>query len=134
MAVAYTAERQQFGRPIGSFQAVKHLLADVQVRLTFARPVVYYAAYAIAHGLPDRSVRVSHAKIAAGEAALLGARRALQVHGAIGYTWEYDLQIWMKRVWADEACWGTSAWHRTRMAKDILAPNANLGPGRTWAA
>jgi alkylation response protein AidB-like acyl-CoA dehydrogenase len=134
MSVAYTTNREQFGKPIGSFQAVKHLLADVQVKLTFARPVVYYAAYALVNGLPDRSVRVSHAKVAAADAAMLGARRTLQVHGAMGYTWEYDLQIWMKRVWADAGVWGTSAWHRARIADAILAPGKDLGPGRTWAA
>jgi len=134
MAVGYAGERQQFGRPIGSFQAVKHLLADVQIRLIFARPVVYYAAYAIAQGLPDRALRVSHAKVAAADAAQLAARRTLQTHGAIGYTWEYDLQLWMKRVWADEAAWGTSAWHRARMAGTVLAPGADLGAGRTWGA
>ena len=134
MSVEYTANREQFGRPIGSFQAVKHLLADVQVKLTFAKPVVYYAAYALVHGLPDRAIRVSHAKVAAADAATLGARRTLQVHGAMGYTWEYDLQIWMKRVWAEAACWGTSAWHRKRIADAILAPETDLGPGRTWAA
>jgi alkylation response protein AidB-like acyl-CoA dehydrogenase len=134
MSVEYTQNREQFGRPIGSFQAVKHLLADVQVKLTFARPVVYYAAYALVHGLPQRSVRISHAKVAAADAATLGARRCLQVHGAMGYTWEYDLQIWMKRVWADAACWGTSAWHRTRIADAILSVGTDLGPGRTWAA
>ncbi len=134
MSVEYTQNREQFGRPIGSFQAVKHLLADVQVKLTFARPVVYYAAYALVNKLPDRAVRVSHAKVAAADAATLGARRCLQVHGAMGYTWEYDLQIWMKRVWAGAACWGTSTWHRTRIADAILAPGADLGPGRTWAA
>jgi alkylation response protein AidB-like acyl-CoA dehydrogenase len=134
MSVEYTKNREQFGKPIGSFQAVKHLLADVQVKLTFARPVVYYAAYALVHDLPDRSVRVSHAKVAAADAGILGARRTLQVHGAMGYTWEYDLQIWMKRVWADAGCWGTSAWHRARIAGAILAPNKDIGPGRTWAA
>jgi len=134
MAVEYAKQREQFGRPIGSFQAVKHLLADVQVKLTYARPVVYYAAYALAHDLPDVSVRASHAKVAAAEAAQFGARRTLQVHGAMGYTWEYDLQIWMKRAWAGAACWGTSAWHRGRIADAILAPGADLGPGRTWAA
>jgi len=134
MAVEYAKQREQFGRPIGSFQAVKHQLADVQVKLTYARPVVYYAAYALAHNLPDASVRASHAKVAAGEAAQFGARRTLQVHGAMGYTWEYDLQIWLKRAWAGAACWGTSAWHRKRIADAILAPGAHLGPGSTWAA
>jgi len=130
----YALDRIAFGRPIGSFQAVKHQLADVQVKLTYARPVVYYAAYALAHNLPDASVRASHAKVAAGEAAQFGARRTLQVHGAMGYTWEYDLQIWLKRAWAGAACWGTSAWHRKRIADAILAPGAHLGPGSTWAA
>ena len=72
--------------------------------------------------------------VLAADAATLGARRTLQVHGAMGYTWEYDLQIWMKRVWAEAPCWGTSAWHRSRIAGAILAPNTDLGPGRTWAA
>jgi alkylation response protein AidB-like acyl-CoA dehydrogenase len=134
MAVEYAKNREQFGRPIGSFQAVKHLLADVQVKLTFARPVVYYAAYAMAHDLPDASLRVSHAKAAASAAATLAARRTLQTHGAMGYTWEYDLQIWMKRAWTGVASWGTPAWHRRRIAGAILAPGADLGPGRTWAA
>ena len=134
MSVEYTKNREQFGKPIGSFQAVKHLLADVQVKLTFARPVVFYAAYALANNLPDRALRISHAKVAAADAATLGARRCLQVHGAMGYTWEYDLQIWMKRVWADAGCWGTSAWHRARIASGILDAGADLGPGRTWAA
>ena len=134
LSVEYTKNREQFGKPIGSFQAVKHLLADVQVKLTFARPVVYYAAYALVNQLPDRAIRVSHAKVAAAEAGMLGARRTLQVHGAMGYTWEYDLQIWMKRVWGNAGCWGTSAWHRKRIADAILAPGVDLGPGRTWAA
>jgi alkylation response protein AidB-like acyl-CoA dehydrogenase len=134
MAVEYAKNREQFGRPIGSFQAVKHLLADVQVKLTFARPVVYYAAYSLARNLPMKSVRVSHAKIAASEVAMFGARRALQVHGAMGYTWEYDLQIWMKRAWADAQVWGTAAWHRARVADAVLSPDADLGPGRIWAA
>ncbi len=134
MAVEYAKNREQFGRPIGSFQAVKHLLADVQVKLTFARPVVYYAAYSLVHGLPDRSVRVSHAKAAASDAASLAARRTLQTHGAMGYTWEYDLQIWLKRAWAGAAWWGTPAWHRGRIAASIFADGADLGPGRTWAA
>lgn len=134
MAVEYAKTREQFGRPIGSFQAVKHLLADVQVKLVFARPVVYYAAFALAHKLPDRSLRVSHAKAAASDAATFAARRTLQTHGAMGYTFEYDLQIWLKRAWAGAAAWGTAAWHRARIGDTIFAAEADLGPGRTWAA
>jgi alkylation response protein AidB-like acyl-CoA dehydrogenase len=73
---------------IGAFQAIKHMLANVAVRLEFARPVVYRAAFCVAHGSPERAIAVSHAKAAAGEAASLAAKTALQVHGAIGYTWK----------------------------------------------
>ncbi len=120
-AVRYAKQREQFGRAIGSFQAIKHALASAQVRLEFARPVVHRAAFAIARSLPPRSRDVSHAKVVASEAAALAARTALQVHGAIGYTWEVDLHIWMKRAWALETTWGTSSWHRARVAAAVLA-------------
>jgi alkylation response protein AidB-like acyl-CoA dehydrogenase len=119
-AVRYAKQREQFGRAIGSFQAIKHMLASAQVALEFARPVVYRAAFGVARGLPTRARDVSHAKIAASAAAAQAARTALQVHGAIGYTWEVDLHIWMKRAWALEASWGTSAWHRARVAAALL--------------
>lgn len=120
MGVAYAKEREQFGKPIGSFQAVKHMLAAVQVRVEFARPVVYRAAFSVAHGLPTRETDVSQAKAAASEAALLAVKTALQVHGAIGYTSELDLHMWMKRAWSLEAAWGTSSWHRARVANAVL--------------
>lgn len=124
LAVDYAKQREQFGRPIGSFQAVKHMLANVQVKIEFARPVVYRAAYSIAHDSPTRSIAVSHAKAAACEAAVLAAKTALQVHGAIGYTWEVDLHLWMKRAWALEAAWGTGLWHRARVGKAVLEADA----------
>jgi len=130
MGVRYATERQQFGKPIGSYQAVKHLLANVAVRLEFARPVVYRAAFSVAHDTPSRAVDVSHAKLAASEAAVLAAKTVHQVHGAIGYTWECDLHIWMKRAWALEMTWGTSAWHRARVAAaviDAVAPAETFG-------
>lgn len=120
MAVRYATEREQFGKPIGSFQAIKHLLANVAVRIEFARPVVYRAAFSVAHDAVTRAVDVSQAKLAASEAAVLAAKTALQVHGAIGYTWEQDLQIWMKRAWALDVAWGTGAWHRARVAAAVL--------------
>ena len=119
-AVRYAKQREQFGRAIGSFQAIKHMLASAQVRLEFARPVVYRAAFGVARDLATRSRDVSHAKIVAAEAAALAARTALQVHGAIGYTWEVDLHVWMKRAWALETAWGTSSWHRARVAATVL--------------
>ena len=106
--------------PIGSFQAVKHHLADVALALEFSRPLVYRAAWSIAHGDDARSVHVAMAKARASDAALRAGRVALQVHGAIGYTTEYDLHLWMKRAWALAASWGDTAWHDARVGRAIL--------------
>jgi alkylation response protein AidB-like acyl-CoA dehydrogenase len=106
-SVTYVKQRTQFGRQIGSYQAIKHALADVRIALDFARPLVYAAAL-------DASP-VSAAKVAAGDAAYLAARTALQVHGAIGYTQEHDLSLWLLRVRGLIATWGTPAWHRARV-------------------
>lgn len=122
-AVSYAGQRQQFGQLIGSFQALKHALASVTVRIEFAKPVVHHAAFAIARGLPERDVAASHAKAAAAEAAALAAKAALQVHGAIGYTWEVDLHYWMKRAWSLDRAWGSAARHRERVAKRVLDEN-----------
>lgn len=115
----YAKQRVQFGRPIGEFQAVKHQLADVLVGLEFARPLVYAAALAVETGAPTVARDVSAAKIACGEAAYRAARTALQVHGAIGYTAEYDLALWLTRVRALTAAWGTRAVHRTRVLEAL---------------
>jgi alkylation response protein AidB-like acyl-CoA dehydrogenase len=120
VTVEYAKQRHQFGAPIGSFQAVKHKLADVRLALEFARPVVYRAAHSVAHDDEDRSVHVSMAKAYASDAALLAAHHALQVHGAIGYSYEHDLHLWMKRAWALAASWGDAAWHRDRIGRAIL--------------
>jgi alkylation response protein AidB-like acyl-CoA dehydrogenase len=120
MGADYAKHREQFGRPIGSFQAVKHLLATALVRVEFARPVVYRAAWSVANDVPDRGRDVSMAKAFASEAALTAARAALQVHGAIGYTEEHDLHLWLKRTRALASAWGTAAWHRARVAAAIL--------------
>ena len=90
--------RKQFGVPVGTFQAVKHHLADCELKLSFARPVVMNAAYSLTHGLPDAARDVSMAKAFASDAAAFVARQALQCHGAIGYTTEYDLHLYLKRV------------------------------------
>ncbi|MEJ5254008.1 MAG: acyl-CoA dehydrogenase family protein [Acidimicrobiales bacterium] len=129
VTVEYVKQREQFGVPVGSFQAVKHHLADALLRLEFARPVVYHAAYSMAHELDTRSRDVSMAKCFASEAAALVARKALQCHGAIGYTVEYDLHLWMKRVWALAASWGDAAYHRSRVALDVLGPAGASGAG-----
>jgi len=132
VAVDYTSQRVQFGVPIGSFQAVQHALADGKVKLEYARPLVYRAADSVAGGLPLRPVHVSMAKVAASEAALRGARAALQAHGALGYTWEQDVHIWMRRAWSLDQTWGLQRFHRARMTAFALAPGAPLGAGHTF--
>lgn len=120
LAVEYATERVQFGVPIGSFQAVKHLLADVKVKLEYARSHVYRAAHSVAHGARCRAVDVSMAKLAACEAANEAAKTSLQVHGAIGYTYEQDVHVWMKRAWSLDRAWGDSVFHRTRLCDAVL--------------
>ena len=121
--VEYVGERHQFGKPVGSYQAVKHQLADVKIAVDFAAPLVYRAAWSVAHpeshDVLTRARDVSMAKAQASDAVDLAARKALQCHGAIGYTFEYDLQLWLKRGWALAAAYGDARQHRDRVA-DIL--------------
>jgi alkylation response protein AidB-like acyl-CoA dehydrogenase len=105
--VAYAKQRRQFGREIGSYQAVKHQVADVRIALDFARPLVLGAALG--------EIPASAAKVAAADAAYLASRVGLQVHGAIGYTREFDLGLWITRVRALVGAWGTPAYHRSRV-------------------
>ena len=116
LTVAYAAERKQFGVAIGTQQAVKHHLADAAMALRFAAPVVYAAAWELSTGAPTTSRTVSTAKALASDAARLTARQALQCHGAIGYTVEYDLHLYLKRAEALSRSWGDAAWHRRRVA------------------
>ncbi|WP_052666497.1 acyl-CoA dehydrogenase family protein [Nitriliruptor alkaliphilus] len=100
LAVAHAGTREQFGRPIGAFQAVKHHLADALVGVRFALPLVERAAHSVAIDDPGAGVHTALAKATAGEAAEAAVEHALQVHGAIGYTWECDLHLWLKRAYA----------------------------------
>ncbi len=120
LAADYAKERHQFGQPIGSFQAVKHLLANARVALEFARPATYRAAWSLATAQPTLSHDASMAKAMASDAADLAARVALQVHGAIGYTWECDLHFFLKRTWALSRAWGDAATHRRLVLADAL--------------
>lgn len=159
--VEYVKEREQFGKPVGSYQAVKHHLADVAKAVSFARPSVYAAAWAVAQSSvsqdadsentasesatsattasastvsastasenaasknagneqnADRAQYVSAAKSLASDAADLAAAKCLQCHGAIGYTFEHDLQLWLKRAWTTSVSWGSAPYHRSRQA------------------
>ncbi|QYG94168.1 acyl-CoA/acyl-ACP dehydrogenase [Iamia sp. SCSIO 61187] len=120
LTVGYVGERRQFGVPIGSFQAVKHHLADAALQLEFAAPAVHRAAWSLATGAATTHRDVSMAKAMASDAARRAGRTALQCHGAIGYTTEYDLHLFLKRAEVLARTWGDPAWHRTRVA-DALA-------------
>jgi alkylation response protein AidB-like acyl-CoA dehydrogenase len=134
ITVDYVKGREQFGVPVGSFQAIKHALADALVALEFARPLVLAAAWAQAAGaqaagaqaagaqaagIPDADVLTSAAKVRATAAAQLMARTAIQCHGAMGYTTDYDLHLFAKRVWALAPSWGGQQWHKTRIAENL---------------
>ncbi|MFA5121047.1 acyl-CoA dehydrogenase family protein [Zavarzinia sp.] len=127
LAADYARTRQQFGKPIGSFQAVKHHLASVQVAIEFAKAPVYKAAFTLA----PRDV--SHGRVAAVDAAALAARTAIQVFGAMGYTYEVDLHFFMKRAWALAGTWGDRHYHLDRLARMVLSDDAAIGADATFA-
>ena len=122
LAADHARQRHQFGRPIGSFQAVKHLLANALVKMEFAQPAVERAAWSVATRQPTRARDVSMAKALASEAALQSARAAIQVHGAMGYTWECDVQLFAKKAWALDAAHGDARFHRRQVGDAVLGP------------
>ncbi|MGW3012148.1 acyl-CoA dehydrogenase family protein [Streptomyces sp. NPDC001219] len=113
--VSYVRQRTQFGVAVGSFQAVKHRLADTLIGLEFAEPLVRAAALAVAAGVPSAGREVAAAKVAAGEAGYAAARTALQLHGALGYTEELDLSLWLRKARPLRDAWGTPADCRARV-------------------
>jgi alkylation response protein AidB-like acyl-CoA dehydrogenase len=117
MAVEYAKEREQFGRPIGSFQAVKHRCADMLVDVEGMRSSVYYAAWALGAGDPDRSIAASTAKVWCSDASKRVMASALQVHGGIGFTWEHDIHLFLKRAQLDQVSFGDATFHRSRLAR-----------------
>jgi alkylation response protein AidB-like acyl-CoA dehydrogenase len=119
--LAYVKEREQFGRKVGGFQALQHKLAEVYLLVESARSATYYAAYALANDLQDAPVAASVAKAYASDAERRANNDALQLHGGIGFTWEHDLHLWLKRGKALELAWGDADWHRRRIADWIYA-------------
>jgi alkylation response protein AidB-like acyl-CoA dehydrogenase len=134
LAAAYAKERVQFGKPVGAYQAIKHHLASVAVKLEFARAVVYAAATRLAHLDVRACVAASHAKLAAVAAADQAARSAIQVHGAMGYSWELDLHFYMKRAWSLAGRWGDHNFHARRVQSLVCGGALGLGPDQTFAA
>ncbi|HWE54192.1 MAG TPA: acyl-CoA dehydrogenase [Acidimicrobiales bacterium] len=119
MSVEYVKDRQQFGVPVGSFQAVKHHLANAALAVEFAAPTVWAAAWEMDTGAQTAGRSVSLAKAMASDAAERAARIALQCHGAMGYTDDYHLHFWLKRVWALAPAFGSARSHRLRMAGQL---------------
>jgi len=121
LAVEYAKDRVQFGRPIGSFQAVKHRCADMLVDVEGMRSAVYWAAWCVGADDPERSIASSSAKLWTTDASKRVMSGALQVHGGIGFTWEHDLHLFMKRAQLDQVSFGDAAFHRDRLAAQLRA-------------
>jgi alkylation response protein AidB-like acyl-CoA dehydrogenase len=120
LSVDYAKERQQFGRPIGSFQAIKHKCADMMVRVESARSAAYYAACVAAEpGAGDLEHAASLARSYCAEAYFYCAGESIQIHGGVGFTWEYDPHLHFKRAQWGKNCLGEPAWHRERIARKL---------------
>jgi alkylation response protein AidB-like acyl-CoA dehydrogenase len=117
MAVAYSQVRQQFGRPIGSFQAIKHIAAEMAAEVEPTRSLVWYAAYAADHRPGEAGRAASIAKARLGDVYSRTVNRAVQMHGGIGFTWEHDLHLWFKRACGNEVAFGDPTFHRERLAR-----------------
>jgi alkylation response protein AidB-like acyl-CoA dehydrogenase len=126
LAVEYAKERVQFGRPIGSFQAVKHRCADMLVDVEGMRSTVYWAAWCLAASDVEASVAASTAKTWCADASKRVMGSALQVHGGIGFTWEHDLHFFMKRAQLEQLAFGDASFHRSRLTA-LLRPRVEAG-------
>jgi alkylation response protein AidB-like acyl-CoA dehydrogenase len=124
MTVAYLKERRQFARPIGSFQALKHRVADVWIQVTQARAAARYAAACLADGDPDTPVAIALAKAACGDAAVHAAQECVQMHGGIGFTWEHPAHLLLKRAKSGAMAFGTPDRHRAALARLVDLPPA----------
>jgi len=119
LTVEYAKVRQQFGRAIGSFQAIQHRCADMSVEVEKAKAATYYAAWADAEGADDAALAAVTAKAIAGDAYRFVTAHAIQVHGGIGFTWEHDLHLYFKRAQADEVAFGDARWSRELAAQRL---------------
>jgi len=126
LSVEYAKDRVQFGRPIGSFQAVKHRCADMLVDVEGMRSTTYWAAWCLAAGDPEASIAASTAKVWCADASKRVMASALQVHGGIGFTWEHDLHLFLKRAQLDQLSFGDASFHRERLAA-LLRPRVEAG-------
>jgi alkylation response protein AidB-like acyl-CoA dehydrogenase len=128
MTVAYLKERRQFGRPVGSFQALKHRAAELWVAVTQARAAARYAAACLADGDPDADVAIALAKAACSDAAVRAAQECVQLHGGIGFTWEHPAHLYLKRAKSASIGFGTADRHRQSLAGLVNLPAADATP------
>jgi alkylation response protein AidB-like acyl-CoA dehydrogenase len=129
LTVEYAKTRKQFGKPIGSFQAVQHHCADMYLETESSRSAVYYAAWALQENAPDASAAVSIAKIYSSDAARTVGNRSIQVHGGMGFTWENDLHLYYRRAKASETMFGDATFHRERLAQLVIdSPHSQQPP------
>ncbi|HEY7401913.1 MAG TPA: acyl-CoA dehydrogenase family protein [Candidatus Angelobacter sp.] len=120
ITVAYAKTRKQFGKPIGIFQAVQHLCADMYLETESSRSAAYYASWALEENAPDAAAAVSVAKMYASDASRTVGNRGIQVHGGMGFTWENDLHLYYRRAKASETMLGDASFHRERIARLVM--------------
>jgi alkylation response protein AidB-like acyl-CoA dehydrogenase len=120
LTVEYAKTRKQFGKPIGSFQAVQHQCADMYLETESSRSAAYYAAWALEHNAPDASLAVSIAKMYSSDASRTVGNRGIQVHGGMGFTWENDVHLYYRRAKASETAFGDATFHRERIARLVI--------------
>ena len=118
--VAYAKTRKQFGKPIGIFQAVQHLCADMYLETESSRSAAYYASWALEEHTPDAALAVSVAKMYASDACRTVGNRGIQVHGGMGFTWENDIHLYYRRAKASETMLGDATFHRERIARSVI--------------
>jgi alkylation response protein AidB-like acyl-CoA dehydrogenase len=128
MGVEHAKTREQFGKPIGTYQAVSHRLVDSYMEVELARSLTYWAAWCVAESHPDAKIAAAAAKAAATEAAVAACERSIQVHGGIGFTWESPLHRYYKRALWIERFAGSPAAHRQAIAAELLAPSGAPQP------
>lgn len=124
LSVEYAKTRKQFGKPIGSFQAVQHQCADMYLETESARSAAYYAAWALEVNAPDAAVAVSIAKMYASDASRTVGNRGIQIHGGMGFTWQNDLHLYYRHAKASETAFGDATYHRERIARLVIDAGA----------
>ena len=132
LATAYTLDRKQFGKPIGSFQAVKHMLAQAAIEIEFSKATLYRAAYSLDNDNPLQKLHAAQAKLQAIDACEMASRNSMQAHGAMGYTWEMDLHIFIRRGWSYKQVWGNKSLLENYIMNQLEKDLPKLGSTYTF--